>query len=59
MLAVAVILATVFSAWGALLIVGWLAFGHSRRCYWSPYRRSLRTASRWPAARAPRPRPWI
>ena len=59
MLAVAVIVATLFSAWGLLLIVGWFVFGHGRRHYWSPYRRSLYTASRWPARRASGPRPWI
>jgi hypothetical protein len=62
MLAVAVIAATLFSAWGLLLIVGWFMFGHGRRSYWSrhpAYRRSLHAASRWPARRAPGPRPWI
>ena len=59
MLAVAVIVATLFSAWGLLLVVGWFMFGHGRRHYWSPYRRSLHTASRWPARRAPGPRPWF
>jgi Domain of unknown function (DUF1707) len=59
MLAVAVIVATLFSAWGLLLIVGWFAFGHGRRHYWGSYRRSVYTASRWPARRAPGPRPWI
>jgi hypothetical protein len=73
MLAMAVIVATVFSAWGLLLIVGWLAFGHGRR-YWGPtrparptrptrpshhYCRSLHAASRWPAGRAAKPRPWV
>jgi hypothetical protein len=61
LLAAVVLVATVFSAWGALLIVGWFIFGHGRR-NWGPahhYRRSLRTASRWPAHRAPGPRPWI
>jgi Domain of unknown function (DUF1707) len=59
MLAAAVIVATLFSAWGALLIVGWLLFGRGQR-HWGPghaYRRSLHTASQWPARRAPRP--WI
>jgi hypothetical protein len=59
LLAAAVVVATVFSAWGALLIVGWLAFGHARHRYWGSYRRSLHAASRWPARRAPGPRPWI
>lgn len=63
MLAVAVIVATVFSAWGALLIVGWLLIGRGRHAYWGPaaqsYRRSFYAASRWPARRAPGPRPWI
>jgi Domain of unknown function (DUF1707) len=62
MLAVAVIMATLFSAWGLLLIVGWFMFGHGRRSYWArhaSYRRSLHAASRWPARRAPGPRPWI
>lgn len=62
MLAVAVIVATLFSAWGLLLLVGWFMFGHGRRSYWarhSSYRRSLHAASRWPARRAPGPRPWI
>jgi Domain of unknown function (DUF1707) len=61
LLAMAVIVATIFSAWGVLLIVGWMAFGHGSRC-WRPahyYRRSLRAASRWPAGRAARPRPWV
>ncbi|HKO27077.1 MAG TPA: DUF1707 domain-containing protein [Solirubrobacteraceae bacterium] len=60
MLAAAVIVAMVFSAWGALLIVGWLLFGRGQRSYWGPgrhYRRSLHAASQWPARRAPRP--WI
>jgi len=60
MLAAAVIVAMVFSAWGALLIVGWLLFGRGQRSCWGPgrhYRRSLHTASQWPARRAPRP--WI
>ena len=59
MLAVAVIMATLFSAWGLLLIVGWFMFGHGRRHYWGSYRRSMHTASQWPARRAPGPRPWI
>lgn len=62
MLAAAVVVATLFSAWGALLIVGWLVFGHARRTYLGPhhpYRRSLHAVSRWPARHAPRPRPWI
>jgi len=59
MLAAAVIVATVFSAWGLLLIVGWLAFGHTRRHYGCQYRRSLRAATRWQPSRAPRPRSWI
>jgi Domain of unknown function (DUF1707) len=59
LLAVAVILATLFSAWGLLLIVGWFVFGHGRRQYWGSYRRSVHAASRWPARRAPGPRPWI
>ena len=63
MLAAAVIVATAFSAWGALLIVGWIAFGRGRHAYWGPacrsYRHSLHAASRWPARRAPGPRPWI
>ena len=59
MLAVAVIVATLFSAWGLLLIVGWFVFGHGRRHYGGSYRRSLYAASRWPARRAPGPRPWI
>lgn len=61
MLAAVVLVATVFSAWGALLIVGWFIFGHGRR-NWGPahhYRRSLHTASRWSAHRAPGARPWI
>jgi len=61
MLAMAVIVATLFSAWGLLLVVGWFVFGHGRR-NWGPthsYRRSLYAASRWPARRAPGPRPWI
>jgi hypothetical protein len=57
MLAAAVIVAMVFSAWGALLIVGWFMFGRGHRHYWGSYRRSLHTASNWPARRAPRP--WI
>jgi uncharacterized protein DUF1707 len=57
LIAAAVVLATVFSAWGVLLIVGWLVFGHGRRHYWGSYRRSLHAASNWPARRAPRP--WI
>ena len=59
LLAVAVIVATLFSAWGLLLIVGWFIFGHGRHQYWGSYRRSFHTASRWPARRAPGPRPWI
>jgi hypothetical protein len=60
LLAAAVIVATVFSAWGVLLVVGWLAFGHARRqCYGAHYRRSLRAATRWQPGRAPRPRPWV
>jgi len=59
MLAAAVIVATVVSAWGLLLIVGWLAFGHTRRHYACQYRRSLRAASRWQPSRASRPRSWI
>ena len=57
LIAAAVVLATVFSAWGVLLIVGWFVFGHGRRHYWGSYRRSLHAASNWPARRAPRP--WI
>ncbi|HUA50325.1 MAG TPA: DUF1707 domain-containing protein [Solirubrobacteraceae bacterium] len=59
LLAAAVILATVFSAWGLLLVVGWLAFGHTRRQYGAHYRRSLHAATRWPSARASRPRSWV
>jgi Domain of unknown function (DUF1707) len=59
MLAMAVIVATVFSAWGVLLIVGWLAFGHGRRYYWGHYRRSLHACSRWPAGRPAGQRPWV
>ena len=59
MLAVAVIMATLFSAWGLLLIMGWFMFGHGRRHYWGSYRRSIHAASHWPARRAPGPRPWI
>jgi Domain of unknown function (DUF1707) len=59
LLAAAVIVATLFSAWGLLLIVGWLAFGHGRRCYWRHYHRSLHAASRWPATRPSRPWPWV
>jgi hypothetical protein len=59
LLAAAVIIATVFSAWGLLLIVGWLAFGHGRRYYWRHYHRSLHAASRWPGRSASRPWPWV
>jgi Domain of unknown function (DUF1707) len=60
LLAAAVILATVFSAWGLLLVIGWLAFGHARRqAYGAHYRRSLHAATRWQPGRAPRPRPWV
>jgi Domain of unknown function (DUF1707) len=58
MLAAAVIVATLFSAWGALLIVGWFVFGRGQHSHWGParsYRRSLHAASRWSARRAPRP----
>lgn len=58
MLAAAVIVATVFSAWGLLLIVGWLAFGQARHHYAAQYRRSLRTATQWQPRRAPKPRSW-
>jgi len=58
-LAAAVIVATVFSAWGLLLIVGWLAFGQARHHYAAQYRRSLRTATQWQPRRAPKPRSWI
>ena len=57
MIAAAVVVATLFSAWGLLLIVGWFLFGRGRCHYWGSYRRSLHTASQWPARRAPRP--WI
>jgi uncharacterized protein DUF1707 len=60
MVAAAVIVATVFSAWGLLVIVGWFLFGRGHRACWGPgrsYRRSLHAASQWPARRAPRP--WI
>lgn len=59
LLAAAVIVATVFSAWGLLLVVGWLAFGHTRRHYGAHYRRSLHAATRWQPGRATRPRPWV
>jgi hypothetical protein len=58
-IAAAVVVATLFSAWGALLIVGWFMFGRGRHHYWGSYRRSLHAASRWPARRVPGPRPWI
>lgn len=58
-IAAAVVVATVFSAWGLLLIVGWFMFGRGRLHYGGAYRRSLHAASRWPARRAPGPRPWI
>ena len=57
LVAAAVVVATLFSAWGVLLIVGWFVFGRGRRHYWGSYRRSLNAASQWPARRAPRP--WI
>jgi hypothetical protein len=57
MIAAAVLVATLFSAWGALLIVGWFMFGRGHRQYWGSYRRSLHATSQWPARRAPRP--WI
>jgi hypothetical protein len=58
LIAAAVLMATLFSAWGLLLIVGWFMFGRGhRRQYWGAYRRSLHAASQWPARRAPRP--WI
>jgi hypothetical protein len=59
MLAAAVIIATVFSAWGLLLIVGWLAFGRGRHHYGAHYRRSLRTATHWQPGRPTRPRSWV
>jgi hypothetical protein len=59
LLAAAVIFATVFSAWGLLVVVGWLTFGHGRGHYGAHYRRSLRAATRWQPSRAPRPRSWI
>jgi Domain of unknown function (DUF1707) len=63
MLAAAVIVATVFMAWGLLLVVGWMAFGHTCRRFGptpaSQYRRSLRAATRWQPSRGPRPRSWI
>ncbi len=62
LIAAAVVVATVFSAWGALLIVGWLMFGHARRNSWGAhqsYRRSLHAVSRWPARHTARPRPLI
>jgi hypothetical protein len=59
MLAAAVIIATVFSAWGLLLIVGWLAFGRGRYHYGAHYRRSLRAATHWQPGRPTRPRSWV
>lgn len=59
LIAAAVIVATLFSAWGLLLVAGWFMFGRGRLHYWGSYRRSMYTASRWPARRAPGPRPWI
>lgn len=59
MLAAAVIVATVFSAWGLLLVVGWLAFGHGRRHYGAHYRRSLHAATRVHPGRAARQWPWV
>jgi uncharacterized protein DUF1707 len=59
LLAAAVIFATVFSAWGLLVVVGWLTFGHNRHQYGAHYRRSLHAATRWQPGRAPRPRSWI
>lgn len=59
LLAAAVVIATLFSAWGLLLIVGWLAFGHGRRYYWRQYHRSLCACGRWQAGRPSRPRSWV
>jgi DUF1707 SHOCT-like domain len=60
MLAAAVIIATVFSAWGVLLLVGWFAFGHNRRHYGAHYRRSLHAATRVHPGRARwQQRPWV
>lgn len=64
LLAAAVVIATVFSAWALLLLVAWWAIGHGRygyRCTNGRYKRSLNAYGQWPAGRpgGARPRSWI
>jgi hypothetical protein len=60
LLAAAVVMATLFSTWIVVLVVGWWLFGH-RYGYRGSCRRSLHAYGRWPSGRpgGPRPRPWL
>ena len=60
LLAAAVVVATLFSTWVVVLVVGWWLFGHRYR-HRAPSRRTLHPSGQWPAGRpsAARPRPWI
>ena len=61
LLAAAVVMATLFSTWVVVFVVGWWLFGHRFRYHSGPCRRSLHAYGRWPAGRpsGARPRPWV
>jgi len=60
LLAAAVVMATLFSTWVVVLVVGWWLFGHRFR-YRGPRRPPLHPYGRWPTGRpgGARPRPWL
>ena len=65
LIAAVVVITTLFTAWAAVLAVGWWVFGRGHIHPAARYRRSLHAYGRWPAGRPggpgprPRPRPWI
>jgi Domain of unknown function (DUF1707) len=61
LIAAVVVITTLFTAWAAVLAVGWWVFGRGRMHPRSRYRHALHTYGRWPAGRpgGPGPRPWV
>ncbi|MBV9192720.1 MAG: DUF1707 domain-containing protein [Solirubrobacterales bacterium] len=45
--AAVVVVTALFTLWGLLVLIGWLAFGHRRAYYGGHYRRSLHACGRW------------
>ena len=61
LIAAVVVITTLFTAWAAVLAVGWWVFGRGRIHPGARARHSLHAYGRWPTGRpgGPRPRPWI